>query len=607
VVTAALFDGAFQPIAYAVGAIAIWTAVLAGLLSRALPSGRIAAPAIVAGLCLAATVVLAGASVAWASDQGRAFEEAVRASAYLGLFALAACTATERARGQWVAGMAVGLTAVSALAVASWLQPGFLDDRGLVELIPTAAGRLSYPIGYWNGLAAMLAVAAVLLAHGGAQAPDRWLRAASVAAMPTVLFGIWLTTSRGAVAAVLLGLVVLIAAGVNRPRRLAVALIGCGGAAAVILAAAGMQSLTDGLTDATARAEGDWASAILVVGTLVCGGAAWLADGWDPRFQLSRRIAVGLALLAAAAIAIAIVVADPVERFREFREPPPASATPLSQLGDQGGSGNGRWQFWGSAVDAFESAPVAGLGAGGYEDWWAQNATITFFARSAHSLPLQQLAELGLLGAGLMLGFLAAVAVAAWRRLAAGRDGDGGVLVAVVAAGGLSAAIDWSWAIPAVFCPVVVAAGLLTASAPGRDEPRRDAYALGLGTAATAWVAMMAAGIVVLTELKLEQSRSAAAEGRVVDAIERAMEARTVQPWSPEPYTQLALLEAARGDLDAGLDRLEQAKERDSEDWRLPLLESRLLFEAGDRVAGQLAFGRARALNPRAIYVGGSG
>jgi tetratricopeptide (TPR) repeat protein len=118
---------------------------------------------------------------------------------------------------------------------------------------------------------------------------------------------------------------------------------------------------------------------------------------------------------------------------------------------------------------------------------------------------------------------------------------------------------------------------------------------------------MMAAGIVVLTELKLEQSRSAAAEGRVVDAIERAMEARTVQPWSPEPYTQLALLEAARGDLDAGLARLEQAKERDSEDWRLPLLESRLLFEAGDRVAGQLAFGRARALNPRAIYVGGSG
>ena len=62
----------------------IWAAVIAGLVSRALPAGRIGRPAAVAGLCLAATAVLAMASVAWASDQGRAFEEAVRVSFYLG-------------------------------------------------------------------------------------------------------------------------------------------------------------------------------------------------------------------------------------------------------------------------------------------------------------------------------------------------------------------------------------------------------------------------------------------------------------------------------------------------------------------------------------------
>ncbi len=52
-----------------------------------------------AGLCLAGTALLAAASVGWASDQGRAFEEAVRVSFYLGLFTLAACTASRPAGG----------------------------------------------------------------------------------------------------------------------------------------------------------------------------------------------------------------------------------------------------------------------------------------------------------------------------------------------------------------------------------------------------------------------------------------------------------------------------------------------------------------------------
>ena len=39
--------------------------------------------------------------------------------------------------------------------------------------IPNGAGRLSYPIGYWNGAAALLAVAAVLSAYAATRAPTR--------------------------------------------------------------------------------------------------------------------------------------------------------------------------------------------------------------------------------------------------------------------------------------------------------------------------------------------------------------------------------------------------------------------------------------------------
>ena len=605
VLTASLFDGLFDPVAFAVSSVVIWTAVLAGLLSRSIPTAPVAGTATGAGLCLAALVVLAGASVSWATDQGRAFEEAIRISTYLGLFTLAACTASPRGRKEWIAGLTIGLGIVAALAVASWLQPGLLDDRGLVDSIPEAAGRLSYPIGYWNGLAALLGASAILLAHAGVRAPDARLRAIAVGAMPVPLLGIWFTTSRGAAVAVAVGLAVLLLINRDRGRQLIAVAIGCAGGALAVLIASRMNALTDGLTDSTGRAEGDWMTLILVAVVVATGLAAWLVERSDRGLTLPRSAAVPLMAVAAVVALAAVVAIDPVERFNEFTEAPPESETAgFISAGTSDVSGTGRWQLWGEAVDAFASAPVAGIGAGGFEDWWAQNATIGFFARDTHSLPMQQLAELGLIGLGLLLGFVAAIVLGAWRWLTRGRDGDPAVLIAVIVAGAISAAIDWSWLIPAVLAPVAIAAGLLTASAPA-GETRRDSYALGLATVALAWVAMMSAGLVVLTEVKLEQSRSAAADGRLDDAVDRALEARTVQPWSPEPYTQLALLEEERGNLDEALRRLEQAQARDSEDWRLAFTEARLHDQRGDPAAYQEAFERARALNPQAGYLGG--
>jgi hypothetical protein len=80
IVGASFADGLFEPTGYAAAAVVVWAAVIAGLVSRALPLARIGAPAVAAGLCLAGTAALAMASLAWAGDQGRAFEEAVRDS-----------------------------------------------------------------------------------------------------------------------------------------------------------------------------------------------------------------------------------------------------------------------------------------------------------------------------------------------------------------------------------------------------------------------------------------------------------------------------------------------------------------------------------------------
>jgi tetratricopeptide (TPR) repeat protein len=291
----------------------------------------------------------------------------------------------------------------------------------------------------------------------------------------------------------------------------------------------------------------------------------------------------------------AIAAANPAERFREFKAPPSSSAG--ATVSSAGLSSNGRWQFWSAAVDAFESAPAGGIGSGGYEDWWAKHATVPLFVRNPHSLPLQQAAELGIGGIVLFGGFIAAVVLGATRRFAAGLGGDAGILAAVVAAGAAGAAIDWIWEIPAAFGPAVIAAGLLTASSPSKAKAR-DSYWLGAGTVAVAWLAMVAGGLVVVSELQLKQSRDDAAHERIADGLQKAKEAHTVLPWAAEPYTQLALLDEARGNINGALANLRSAEARDSEDWRLPLIEARLQTRRGDGPAARAAMERARSLSP---------
>jgi hypothetical protein len=596
IVTAALAQGLFNPTGYAATSIIIWAAVIAGLVSRALPTGRVSRLSAAAGLCVAASTVLAAISIAWASDQGRAFDEAVRASFYLGLFVLTVCTGTRRDRSEWLSGLTIGLGLAAIIALFSYLQPGVLDS-GRSD-VPNAVGRLSYPVGYWNAAGALLAMTAVLLSYAGIRGPTRALRSGAMAVFPLAVLALWLTSSRGAGIALAIGLCILIAASPDRSRQLAAVIVGAVGAAALILVARQLGDLTSGAEHSAMRADGDLMSAVAVPVAAATGALAWWSDGRRPRLHVSRRLAVILGAALLAGLVAGVVAADPVKRVNEFEKPPSARAGVAVNAVEL--SSNGRWQFWGEAIDAFESNPLGGVGAGGFEDWWARHATVAIFVRNPHSLPLQQASELGVPGLLLFCGFLAALGIAAVRRLRAGLAGDVGVLLAVVAAGAIGAAVDWTWEIPAVFGPVVVCAALLLASA--RSRPlARDGYLLGVGTVAAAWVAIVAGGLVVLTQIELDRSRSAAADGRIAEAIHRAEQAHTVTPWSAEPFIQLALLEQNAGDPDQALRLLKDAESRDSEDWRLPLIEASLQGQRGDTQALRAALARSAVLSPKFI------
>ena len=121
-----------------------------------------------------------------------------------------------------------------------------------------------------------------------------------------------------------------------------------------------------------------------------------------------------------------------------------------------------RYAYWRVAVHAFVAEPIRGVGAGGWAIWWLREEPSEARAQDAHSLPLQTVAELGLVGVGLLTVFLCGVALAA-------RDGLD--VAPQVAAGPIAgcvvylahAPLDWDWEMPAVTLVALILAGALLA------------------------------------------------------------------------------------------------------------------------------------------------
>ncbi len=76
---------------------------------------------------------------------------------------------------------------------------------------------------------------------------------------------------------------------------------------------------------------------------------------------------------------------------------------------------------------------MLGGGAGSYEAWWAQHGSIPLFVRYAHSLYLEVLGELGVVGLVLLLSALGSGLFAGTRTLTRTRGADRTTAGALVA------------------------------------------------------------------------------------------------------------------------------------------------------------------------------
>jgi O-antigen ligase/polysaccharide polymerase Wzy-like membrane protein len=585
-------------------AIAAWWGVILLVLSR--PSASWARPpALVTGGLLLLFTAWTGISAAWSDDVERTVAELDRTALYLGVFVLVVLLIGRGLLSPILDGIALGLIATAALALTSRFLPGIASlPEDTARRLPAATIRLSYPVAYWNGLGILVALAAPLLLRSASLSRSLPTRALAVAGLPLVATTIDLTASRGAAAVAALAAVVFIALSPRRWSALAAVTAGTAGS---LVAVEGIHLIAN---EDAAVAAGQGGAAAIVIGACLLTGVAYAA--WD--VLLARRFApapvIGWALTGVAVVAVlgVVVASHPVRRFEDFKQPQSAGEGADNVIRTSFGeaSGSGRWQYWSVAWDEFRAAPGKGGSAGSYERWWAEHGSLPRQIRDAHSLYLETLAELGVIGFLLLGGVFVTACVVGASRIRRAPPGERTTLAAALAcflAFAVAAGIDWMWELPVVTLVGVACLAALV-SAPHGTERARVRSRLRLAAVATVCCAVALAVIAVeavllLAQLEVERSRAAVRRGDTSGALARALDAQHIAPWASSPYLQLALVNEQRGDLASARSWIRHALARDSEDWRLWLVSARIETEAGRIPAARRSLQRARELNPR--------
>jgi O-antigen ligase/polysaccharide polymerase Wzy-like membrane protein len=473
----AFFSGGYFDEACLIATLGAWALVLvAAIVSpRPLPTS---APGRIAVGALALLAIWTGASIAWAPLSQQATASLVRTLLYLGaLIAAAALLRSAGTRRAVEPALAAGALVVIGYGLSERLLPGVIElNRSL-----TADGRLEQPITYWNAEGALAAMGFVLCARlAGTPARSAPLRVAAAAAAVPLGVGVYLSFSRGAIAAAVVGLIVLLAAAPTWPQLRAIVATTTPAVVAAAVAAAlpGVASLDGTLGDR--EGEGAIMLAVLVAAMLAAAlaqarlarrdrpaaaapatptrsaSAPAVRDPGDAdRLPWAHRIT----LLAAAAVAaglILLVVAGLSERGGDDGLSQRRGAARLASVESQ------RYEYWRVGLDAFAAHPLVGVGAAGFRVEWLRERSKPDTALEVHSLPLEMAVELGLVGLLCFGLFIGGVAVASARALRANEPPAAGAVGAVTVFA-LHAAIDWDWQLPAVTLPALVLAGALLA------------------------------------------------------------------------------------------------------------------------------------------------
>src|ERR1700733_7631487 len=334
----AIDGGGYDQVVWSQVAIVVWWIVLVGAAWGLLPAGRWTRTAWIALGLFASFVAWTALATTWSLSLERSLQDLSRVACYLGVLLLGVSIHRDRERAvkHTMHAVAAAVVAVACLALASRLRPDlFPAAYQTASFLPGAAGRLGWPLNYWNALAALMALGVPLLLAIATSARTLCAQAAAAASIPVVTLCGYLTFSRGGAVSAAVGLLAFLALSPERVGKLATAVVTAAGSAALILAAVHRSAIEQGLTSSSAHHQGN---TMVVSIVLVCVGVALaqtgvglaVRHGTPPRWlTFTPRRARALLVAGVAACAVLALLAGAPSRidhaWRDFKNPTAAA------------------------------------------------------------------------------------------------------------------------------------------------------------------------------------------------------------------------------------------------------------------------------------------
>jgi hypothetical protein len=591
---------------------------------------RLSRPSAIALAALAAYTLWSYLSIAWAAAPGDALDGANRTLLYLLLFALFALLPWRT----WTALITLGAFAgaIGALAVVTLLR---LRSHDVAAMFTD--GRLTAPVDYVNGTAALfLAAVVVSVALAAQRALPPLLRGLLLGLATAALQTSVLPASRGWLFSlpVVLALALLLVPG--RLRFLMWLLLPAAGTLIALPALLDVYQHVDAaLTPAAAlralAGSGRHAAAVSLVTSAVVAVLAALLAFADRATTVpagvtrqANRLALGLAVLAAlVGVGAGLAATDgrPDRTIGDYWERSNGYQSSAAGASRFALAGSNRPDFWRVSLDATADHPIGGLGQDNWGDYYLVHRHADEQPRWTHSLELRLLAHTGIVGFLLFAGFLAAaVAAAAYGRRRAPQ------LTSVAAAAAclpavvwvVHGSIDWFWEIPALSGPAFALLGLAGALMRADADPggapavARDAAAspaqaatrnrvgellLGGGLALLG----LAAALTLTLPWLAEREVAAASSGWQADpakAFARLNRAADLNPLSSRPALVGGVIALELGDARLAEQRFAAALERSGDDWFAHFGQGLAASARRTRERARASFERARSLDP---------
>src|SRR5436190_550623 len=180
----ALEGGGYDVVVRGEVGIAIWWIVLLGALVGVLPVRAMGRAELVGLGFLLAFAAWTAIGISWSPSSERSVEEAARVLILVGVLVLSLAGQDREALRRSVRSVGAAIAVVGCLALLSRFEQSWFPRQEIGTFLGGTGDRLSYPLNYWNGLAALMAMGIPLVLVIGADSRRLLTQALATAALP---------------------------------------------------------------------------------------------------------------------------------------------------------------------------------------------------------------------------------------------------------------------------------------------------------------------------------------------------------------------------------------------------------------------------------------